>query len=51
VVGISRIFVGVHFPLDVLSGAVLGTVEGTIAAWLMIKLCRMGKLKPEPYIW
>jgi undecaprenyl-diphosphatase len=35
-VGVSRIFVGVHFPLDVLVGALLGTS----VSWGLVKLFR-----------
>ena len=31
--GLSRIYIGVHFPLDVLSGAIVGTA----VAWIMIR--------------
>jgi len=48
-VGISRVFVGVHYPFDVLAGAVIGGIEGGLAAWLLIYLTRTGKLKPEVY--
>lgn len=32
--GFSRLYVGVHFPSDVLAGAVIGTACGLTAAWL-----------------
>lgn len=32
-VGLSRIFVGVHYPLDFLTGTVLGALMGAIVAW------------------
>ena len=35
-VGVSRIFVGVHFPIDVLAGAVLGTM----IPWGIVSLLR-----------
>lgn len=34
-VGFSRMYVGVHWPTDVLSGAVVGSVCGTWVAWLV----------------
>ncbi len=37
-VGISRIFVGVHFPLDVLGGMALGAVIGAVTYQLGMKL-------------
>lgn len=33
--GLSRLYVGVHFPTDVLAGAVIGTCCGLIANWLV----------------
>ena len=32
--GLSRLYVGVHFPSDVLAGAVIGTLCGLVGAWL-----------------
>lgn len=36
--GCSRLYVGVHFPSDVLAGAVIGTLCGLAGAWLAGKL-------------
>lgn len=33
--GLSRLYVGVHFPTDVLAGAVIGTCCGILASWLV----------------
>jgi undecaprenyl-diphosphatase len=33
-VGLSRIALGVHFPLDVISGAVIGAAFSIVACWL-----------------
>lgn len=32
-VGLARVYEGVHFPLDVLGGAALGTAVGTVVLW------------------
>jgi undecaprenyl-diphosphatase len=38
----AQVYVGVHYPLDVLGGAGLGTMAGVLTAWLFHK--RWGKL-------
>ncbi len=47
VVGLSRIFVGVHYPLDVASGAVLGS----LCAGIVVYLYRWaeGRFRERPY--
>jgi undecaprenyl-diphosphatase len=37
IIAISRVFVGVHWPSDILAGAVLGIIVGIIIKWLYIK--------------
>ncbi len=36
--GLSRLYVGVHFPSDVLVGAVVGTLCGLAGAWIVRRL-------------
>lgn len=43
-VGLSRIFVGVHYPLDFLTGTVIGALIGAIVAWLYNFLISRRKL-------
>ena len=38
VMGLSRLYVGVHFPSDVLMGAVIGSLCGLAGAWVIRKL-------------
>ena len=47
-VGISRVFVGVHYPLDVVGGMIVGGIEGALAAWALLVLDRHSKLRPTP---
>ena len=37
IMGIARIFVGVHWPSDILGGAVLGILVGVVAKWLYVR--------------
>jgi undecaprenyl-diphosphatase len=47
-VGVSRIFVGVHYPLDVIGGMILGGIEGAVMAGVLWKLSQAGQLAPSP---
>lgn len=38
IVGVSRIWVGVHYPGDVLTGALIGIVAALVAYWIVPKL-------------
>ncbi len=37
-ISLSRLYVGVHYPTDVLGGAVIGICSATLALWLVPKL-------------
>jgi membrane-associated phospholipid phosphatase len=39
-VALSRVYLRVHFPLDVLAGALLGAGIGALAAWAALSLVR-----------
>jgi undecaprenyl-diphosphatase len=35
-IALSRIYVGVHYPSDILVGAIIGTVSGAVFTWIII---------------
>ena len=42
-IGFSRVYIGVHYPFDVLYGALLGSLLGWIASYAL-----KSRMKPEP---
>jgi undecaprenyl-diphosphatase len=47
-IGYSRIYLGMHFPFDVMAGALLGSVLGSAGAWNYGKRRRTLALAPSP---
>lgn len=47
-VSVSRIFVGVHYPLDMIGGMILGTMIGWVAVQAIRALNHKNVLKPAP---
>ncbi len=47
VMGLSRLYVGVHFPSDVLAGAVIGSLCGLLGAWVVRKAWERLQARPQ----
>jgi undecaprenyl-diphosphatase len=45
-VALSRVYLRVHFPLDVLAGALLGAGIGALVAWAALSLVRSAEPRP-----
>ncbi len=48
VMGLSRLYVGVHFPSDVLAGAVIGAMCGLAGAWAVKKAWARLRFRSSP---
>ena len=44
-VGFSRVYIHVHYPTDVIAGAIVGLIGGVIA-WLLVEKVLMPKVVP-----
>lgn len=47
-IALSRLYVGVHFPTDVLGGAVIGTAAAFLAYWICKRFWREKEKMAEP---
>lgn len=41
----SRIYLGVHFPLDIICGAILGTLIALFTSWIFLKIMKKNRAK------
>ena len=47
VMGLSRLYVGVHFPSDVLAGTAIGSLCGLLGAWVVRKAWERIRVRPQ----
>lgn len=45
---LSRLYLGVHFPSDVLAGVLIGALCGLLGAWMVIKITERWEHRPAP---
>lgn len=46
-ISLSRLYVGVHFPTDVIGGAIVGTAAALLARWVYKKFEERGRVSAE----
>ena len=48
----SRIYLGVHYPGDILAGVLVGFIAASFSYWVYIQLCKEHSVqKPIRFLW